>query len=297
MSNCTLSLVIILYCSKQLITTFFRYNPAPSVLHHPQTTLRDPMYWYMIENLLKYFTEYSNTLEPYDFSRYQSQEFDIIDFSFTKMNSYFESYEFSINNIFQRDNIDYKISPLIYTVRQKRLKHMPFKFAFTVDSRVNKTVLVKLFIGPQCKLSSCFDEYSKFYELDSFTQKLQEDLNIIKYSNEFSTKYSFDDHYNMEQRLLQENRFDTFKFPASLIIPKGLSQGLNLTLFVLLTPIQEKDDPNLLIYLSEPFGFPFHRKALINENINFNNYKFFNITIFHKESLNEENGYFSPYLI
>ena len=275
---------------------YCRYNPAPSVLHHPQTTLRDPMYWYMIENLLKYFTEYSNTLQPYDFSKYQTQEFDITDFSFTKITTYFEFYEFNINNIFHRDNYDYKMPPLVFTARQKRLKHMPFKFAFTVDSHVNKTALVKLFIGPQCELFNCFNDFSKFYEFDSFTQNLKEDLNIIKYSNEFSTKYSFDDYYNMEQRPLLENKYDTFKFPENLIIPKGLDQGLNLTLFVLLTPIDDTDDPNLSIYLSEPFGFPFHRQALVNNNSIFNNYKFFNITIFHKESLNEQNGYFSPHL-
>ncbi|CAH0720332.1 unnamed protein product, partial [Brenthis ino] len=273
-----------------------RYNPAPSVLHHPQTTLRDPMYWYMIQNLLKYFTDYSSSLQPFDFSKYQTEEFNILDNSFTKITTYFEFYEFNIEKLFQKDTNDHKMTPLSFSVRQKRLKHLPFTLSFTVHSQVNKTVVVKLFLGPHCEVSNCWNEFSNFFELDSFTQKLEEELNVIKWAPELSTRYSFDDHYNLEHLSLREKKYDMFKFPENMIIPKGLEQGLNLTLFVLITPISDTDDPSLSVYSSEPFGFPFHRQAFVNNSTNFNNYKFWNITIFHKENSNERNGYFSPHL-
>lgn len=250
----------------------------------------------MIQNLLKYFTDYSNSLQPFDFSKYQTKQFYIIDNSFTKITTYFEFYEFNIDKLFQKDNNDHKMTPLSFSVRQKRLKHLPFTLSFTVHSQVNKTVVVKLFLGPHCEVTNCWNEFPKFFELDSFTQKLEEELNVIKWAPELSTRYSFDDYYNLEHRSLHENKYDMFKYPENMIIPKGLEQGLNLTLFVLITPIDDADDPSLSVYSSEPFGFPFHRRAFVNNSTNFNNYKFYNITIFHKESSNERNGYFSLHL-
>ncbi|CAH2239993.1 arylphorin subunit alpha-like [Pararge aegeria] len=262
-----------------------RYNPAPSVLHHPQTALRDPMYWYLVQGLLKYFTEYSSTLEPYDFSKYQSEDIDIIHHSISKITTYYDYYQISLNNVFK--NNDPEITDVIYTARQKRIKHLPFSFAFTVSSKVNKTALVKLFIGPRCQSVNCWDKYSQFYELDTFTQELGEGLNLVKWSSESSAKYSIDDYFNIESTTSRNNRFDMLRFPENLIIPKGLNEGLQLTLFILIVPENA--------YYKAPLGFPFHREVLINST-DCNNYKFYNISIFHKENTREMEGYYSPHL-
>ncbi|XP_047535737.1 arylphorin subunit alpha-like isoform X1 [Vanessa atalanta] len=270
-----------------------RYNPAPSVLHHPQTSLRDPIYWYMIQSLLKYFDDFSNTLDPYDFSKYQNDEFSIIDNSFTKITTYYEFYQFNLEKIFSNDNNDLRSSPLTFTARQKRLKHTPFSLSFTIDSKYNKTSLVKLFLGPACNEITCFDEFSKFFELDSFIYEVNEGLNILKWSPETTLKYAFDDYFNIELKSSRKNKFCLFKFPENMIIPKGLEQGLNFTLFILITPV---DDDSDLDTLSVPLGFPFHRQTSISNFADFNNYKFYNVTIYHKENSKHANGYFSSHL-
>ncbi|XP_034834338.1 arylphorin subunit alpha-like [Maniola hyperantus] len=267
-----------------------RYNPAPSVLHHPQTALRDPIYWYMIQNLLKYFTEYSSTLEPYDLSRYRSEDIDIIDNSFSRITTYYDYFYISLNNIFA--NYDFKTSESIYTARQKRIKHLPFSLAFTVNSKVNKTSLVKLFIGPRCQGVNCWDKFSQFYELDTFTQKLEEGLNLLKWSSELSEKYSVDDYFNVELKTARRNKFDMLRFPENLIIPKGLNEGLHLTLFILILPMNDEFETD---YFKEPIGFPFHRKVAVN-GTDFSNYKFYNITVYHKENTREMEEYYSPHL-
>ncbi|XP_023936945.1 arylphorin subunit alpha-like [Bicyclus anynana] len=261
------------------------YNPAPSVLHHPQTTLRDPFYWTMIEMLLKYYKQYSHILPPYDFSRYQSEDIAIIGYSIPRITTYFDYYQISMNNVFR--NYDQINTDVIYTARQKRIKHLPFNFSFSVDSKVNKTVLVKLFLGPSCEYVRCWDLYSEFYELDAFTQELEEGLNIVKWSSETSSKYSIDDYFNVELKTSRNNRFNMFKFPENMIIPQGLNNGLNATLFLLVVPESAT--------YKAPLGFPFHRQALINYTET-NNYKFYTISIYHKENTREMEGYYSPHL-
>ncbi|CAH2092842.1 unnamed protein product [Euphydryas editha] len=270
-----------------------RYNPAPSVLHHPQTALHDPIYWNMIQSFLKYFDEFSKTLEPYNFSKYQSGEFNIIDSTFTKITTYYEFYQFNIGKIFNSDNYDLRSSSLTYAARQKRLKHTPFSFSFKIEAKSNKTSLIKLYLGPQCNDVNCFDKFSRFFELDSFTYELDEGLNIVRWSPESTTKFSFDDLFNLELKSVRKSKYCFYKFSENMIIPKALEQGLNLTLFILVTPIDENSDFH---NLSNPLGFPFHRKSSINNFTDFNNYKFYNITIYHKENSKHANGYFSSHL-
>lgn len=271
---------------------FYRYNPAPSVLHHPETTLRDPIYWYLIENLLKYFKEYEATLNPFDFSDYQSNDFEIVDHSFSKLTTYFDSYEVNLNKIFGDFN-DIDPTSFIFTARQKRLNHLPFNLEFTVNSNINSTSSVKLFLGPQCNKINCWQEYLRFYELDSFIFDFEEGINHINWTPETSNRYSNDDFYNSNSLSSKKNKFDMYKFPENLLLPKGLEQGLNLTLFILINPIKNVPDAEYV----EPLGFPFHRTAIISAEADiFKNYKFYNITIFHKEGRKDSFGQFSNHL-
>lgn len=240
----------------------------------------------MMQTVFKYFTDYSSTLEPYDFSRFKSEDIEIVSGRFSRITTYYDYYHIGLNNIFDYDSDDLNI---IYSARQKRIKHLPFSLTFTVNSKVNKTSLVKLFLGPRCQGVSCWKLFIQFYELDSFTENLEKGVNIVEWSSDLTSKYSIDDYYNVVLKTSRLNRFDMFKFPDNLMIPKGLNEGLDLTLFILIVP--ENTETNNY----EPFGYPFHREVLLNST-DCNNYKFFNISVYHKVNHRETEGYFSSHL-
>ncbi|XP_030040374.2 arylphorin subunit alpha-like [Manduca sexta] len=289
------------------------YNPAPSILHHPETTLRDPIYWQMIQYVLGYFTELKDTMEPFDLSEYETEDFTIIGNNFTKIVTYFDYYQFSINKVTTDQNNYYLSKKWPIFARQRRLKHLPFSLNITVQSSMEQNVIVRLFLGPKCDYD-CWSEYSKFYELDSFHYSLQGGINDIIWSPEKSSKYSFFtdenlyDYYNphSKQSSQKKPKYNMYKFPGNLLIPKGIENGLDLKLFVMLT---HADDISLMDHApdvnyykqvsyevdSKPLGFPFHRRAT-GYNNNANNYKFYDVTIYHKRHYIDESGSFSPHL-
>ncbi|XP_045522773.1 basic juvenile hormone-suppressible protein 2-like [Pieris brassicae] len=274
-----------------------RYNPAPTVLHNPQTTLRDPLYWQMIQSLLKYFTEYATTLQPFDFSQYESDNFNIIESSSSKITTYFDYYQISLTKFLYSDDYLTKKPPKLFTARQKRLRHLPFTINITVESKVNENGIVKIFLGPECDPKYCWQEHSKFFEMDSFLYIFEKGLNIISWNPEMSGKFSYDDYYNMEQSFSKKNKFDLFKFPENLLIPKGLEEGLNMTVFSMIVPIKDMaSNTSDIEYDTLPLGFPFHRQAKINNESFAKNYVFNKVFIYHKKSTNDVNGYFSAHL-
>ncbi|KAF9416843.1 hypothetical protein HW555_005973 [Spodoptera exigua] len=284
------------------------YNPAPSLLHHPETTLRDPVYWYMMQYVLNYFTEFKESIEPADIQKDAIKQCEIIDADIPKITTYFNYYQFDISNaVFKLDSLQDRM-PLTITARQKRLKHSKFEFNFTVDCKGVKDSIVRLFLGPPCT-DSCWEEYANFFELDKFAFALAEEgLSTITWSPEISTRFSNDEYYNLEGSSTQserQNNFNLFKFPENLIIPRGTPNGLNLTLFIMITPADEYLDE---IYSgnkffgeimndldNKPIGYPFDRPA-VGYYDDAPNYKFYNITIYHKKNHIPKNSYFSPHL-
>lgn len=279
------------------------YNPAPSLLHYAETALRDPIYWYMIQYVLNYFTEYKETMTPFDISQYETDNFTITDASIPKIITYFDYYQININKaISQSEKL-----PVTFTARQKRLKHSQFTLSFTVDSKIAENVIIRMYIGPPC--DNCWEDYSKFYELDTLDFYLQRGINTIKWTPDTSKRLSSDEHYNLEGSTFQKNttnKFNMFKFPENLLMPRGLESGMNLTLFVIITPSENKFDSNLTppnhfygeLYNeldSKPLGFPFHRPSNGCKDSS-NNFKFYNIVVHHKQNNIASNGYFSPHL-
>ncbi|CAG4955891.1 unnamed protein product [Parnassius apollo] len=283
------------------------YNPAPSVLHHPETSLRDPVYWYLIKIFLNYFNEFEKNLEPFDISKYEDNEIKIVKTDIPKITTYFSYFQFILNKGL---GINLTKLPYAITARLKRLNHVAFAINFIIESKSEKPVIVRLFLGPECHIENCWISFSNFFELDSFHYKLHNGINNITWSpSERLSKFSFENFYNMEEQFNQVNRYNLFNFPVSMIIPRGTEEGLNLTLFVIITPMEDllqRDMPvdysnNYQKYLSEvsdkkPLGFPFHREATKFKPFA-NNYRFYNISVFHKKRIEVgENGYFSKHL-
>ncbi|XP_038222259.1 arylphorin subunit alpha-like [Zerene cesonia] len=272
-----------------------RYNPSPSVLHNPQTTLRDPLYWQMIQALLKYFKEFSSTLSPFDFSKYETDNINIIDTSFDKITTYFDYYQMSLMKLFYNDD-NSKNSKIMYSARQKRLKHTPFTFNFTIESKINDNAIIKLFLGPECDRNECWEQHSKFYELDSFVFKLKKGLNVVSWNPEASERFSFDDYYNKNLVYAKKNKFNLFMFPESLILPKGLEEGLNMTLFTIVIPSYDSYNSSESNLNPLPLGFPFHRQAIIDEKSKGSNYVFNKISIYHQKIASNYLGFYSTNL-
>ncbi|XP_072944979.1 arylphorin subunit alpha-like isoform X2 [Epargyreus clarus] len=283
------------------------YNPAPSLLHHPETSLRDPIYWYLIQFLLNYFTEYSTSLKPFDLSPHLTTEFKIIESDFTKITTYFDYYQVNINKAIEDEQFNYKGTPLTFTARQKRLKHLPFTLNFTVESKTTRNSIVRLFLGPPCSEANCWNQSHRFFELDSFMYGLVEGINIISWSPETSPRFSFDDYFNLELKTTKKNKFNLFKFPENMLIPRGSENGMHLTLFIMITPADNISQTDFIVDRimyrhfsnevdTKPLGFPFHRKVNFPEGADYNNCNFFNITIFHKKGTVDNSGFFSPHL-
>lgn len=291
------------------ILLYFRYNPAPSVLHHAQTMLREPVYWKMIEKAVGYVTNFKRTLEPFDLSIYETEEYKIIPTEPLNITTYFEQYQYEINEALNCASKEEKYKNITYAARQRRLQHEPFSFKFTIESKIAKDVVIRLFIGPNCNISNCFNNSFEYFELDNQRMKLREGTNNVVWSPNKSSHLSNDDAYNLETKnvsgdTVSKQTYSSYKFPGRLIIPKGTEDGINLKLFVIVTNIdpdfkQTKDERSLYKELGcendeKPLGFPFHGPSF-NFNENANNYKFSDVHVFHKH-IQEKVGYFSPNL-
>lgn len=297
----------------------FRYNPAPSVLHHPQTTLRDPAYWKMIERVLKYIWDYRNTLEPIKLTDYETDEYKIVKLHLSNITTGYKYYSFNINEALNEDTRGYLWkSKYIYAAKQRRLKHEPFSINITMESKVAKNVIVRLFMGPYCNdIEECLNNYSKFFEIDVYEVKIHVGKNVFEWSAKKSNRLSDEEAYNLENKDIlnfttKQQEYNIFKFPETLLIPKGTEKGMKFKLFVMVTDSNRDYDSNnrnskvTSIYKqyhkniynnidNMPLGFPFHRKASAYTETA-NNYRFTDINIYHKKNSKEKNIFFDENL-
>lgn len=245
------------------------------------------------------FHRLQKSLPPLNLTSFETDDFAIVKADIQNLSTHYSYYEFDIGKALKSETK----SPLTFTARQRRLNHAPFAFNFEVESKVNKDVIVRLFIGPQCDVD-CWDQYSKFFELDNFIYRLRSGINSINWSPSTSSRLAGDYSFNVKKEIQTDNKYSMFKFPESLILPKGTEEGLNMTLFVMVMPDDEltflENDPENHFYQTipidfdnKPFGFPFHRPA-VGFNPNSRNYKLFDITIYHKHTLKDGSGNFSP---
>ncbi|KAI5630688.1 hemocyanin, copper containing domain-containing protein [Phthorimaea operculella] len=212
------------------------YNPAPSLLHQPETSLRDPAYWYMIEYILCYFKLFEKSLEPQDLTQYETDSIVIIDANFTKLTTFFDYYQFVIDKVTAGSVNDFPY--VSFTARQRRLQHLPITFDFSVVSKQQQNVTVRLFLGPPCLFENCWNERNQFYQLDVWSTTLDTGKSVIRWTPRMSNAVSSDAVFNKEERSTSTDidNYNMFKFPENLLLPKGLEKGLNMTLFVMISP-------------------------------------------------------------
>ncbi|XP_060804957.1 arylphorin subunit alpha [Amyelois transitella] len=283
-------------------------TPSPSIMHQYQTALRDRVYWVLLERALNYSLDFLKDMGPFDLSAYETDSFRIIDSQIDDFVSFFDYYQFNINKALIGSEKVYVFAPNphMITARQMRLKHVPFKVSFNVESDMEQDVVVRLFLGPQCYNSTCWDNYHKFFEMDAFKCGLKQGFTNITWSPDNSSRFSFDDFFNLEAPVKSAYKYNMYKFPANLLIPRGLEDGLHLTMFVMITPVNtfEMKTPEANLYKNitmsleiddKPLGFPFHRLAT-NYKDNASNYGFYNVSVYHHKRTVNGFGQFSMHL-
>ncbi|KAJ0174680.1 hypothetical protein K1T71_009788 [Dendrolimus kikuchii] len=261
----------------------------PSVLHYPQTTLRDPGAFMMFFMGLDYIFDYLETLEPYDLKHLNTEEYKITNFSHTRIETFFENYIFDINTGLAENPVFLRLIPdLKGAVKQRRLNVNAFTFNLKVHSRVDKNVTVRYFLGPDSSnIVECCGNYYRFFQLEQRREHLVPGENLLKWDSRYCFSCSNDEYFNLKKTNNKKNEYSMFDFPRRLLMPRGHKKGIVYALFVIVTEDDTYDVPKnnyneqvFKVQNSRPLGFPFH-KPLKNCIEQGNNFGFFDIIIYH----------------
>ncbi|ALC41767.1 Lsp2 [Drosophila busckii] len=211
-------------------------------------------------------------------------------------------------------NSFYNGSSFVIKARQHRLNHKPFEFVLDVTSDKAQTAIVKVFIGPK------FDEYGNviplehnfqnFFELEHYKVQLEAGVNHIKRG---SSEFSFwvndrTTYFELYQKLMDATNSD-FKFkldqseahcgvPNRMMLPMGKKGGQVYQFFYMVYPFHQPTtaehtgyDPVISCGVGHgsrfvdalPFGFPFNRPVMHDYYFDVENFKFFDVKIFHRD--------------
>uniref|UniRef100_A0A1I8Q8C7 Larval serum protein 2 n=1 Tax=Stomoxys calcitrans TaxID=35570 RepID=A0A1I8Q8C7_STOCA len=218
-----------------------------------------------------------------------------------------ELYKFGRNSVYHGESF-------VIKARQLRLNHHPFEFTLDVTSDKAQKAIVKIFIGPK------YDEnghdlyleknYKNFFELDHYIVDLVAGVNHLKRScEEFGMWVEDRTTYFELYRKVMDATVSDYKFqlnqeqahcgvPRRMMLPAGKKGGMPFQFFFMVFPYHAPEveqystfDPVLSCgvgsgsrYIdSLPFGFPFNRPIKHGYHFEVDNFKFYDIKIYHKE--------------
>ncbi len=234
-----------------------QHKVIPSTLEHFETAMRDPVFYQLYKNLIKYYFHWQKHLPHYTWDELNFKGVKIESVEIEKLVTYFDKFDSDITNVVDVEMFDEKpLTPLqkfgriahydghdfVIKTRQPRLNHLPFSFKLHVGSEKPQKAVVKVFIGPK------YDEYGhiftfeenreNFYELDYFLVDLVAGKNdIVRKSEDFSwfvkdrTTY-FELYKQIMLAVKGEVKFPLDMteahcgFPMRLMLPKGKRGGM-----------------------------------------------------------------------
>ncbi|XP_050665718.1 basic juvenile hormone-suppressible protein 2-like [Leptidea sinapis] len=290
------------------------YFVVPSVLDSYQTALRDPVFYQLQKRLSYLFILFKLRLPSYTREELYFPGVKIDNVVVDKLVTYFDDYLMDMTNAVILNNDEFKKSKsdMTFLVRKRRLNHQPFKVSFDIMSDKTVDCIVRVFLGPkEDHLGRLIDlnlNRVNFVELDTFYYKLNNGRNTI-------IRNSQDMHNFVRDRMMTRDLWtklttvsdvkDLYKdlvnyhtgFPTRLLLPKGRVGGMNMLLYVIVTPLRVVDNVDVSIFDVNrrdrfvelrstlvdkmPLGFPFDRT--IDEAKFFTpNMKFVDVTVFHK---------------
>jgi len=244
----------------------FKYNQVPSVLEHFGTAARDPLFYRIQKTLNVMYKKYKDLLEPYtqeqlSFPGVQIQGVKVVGESRSStpntLTTHFEDHEFDLSNVQNDEQTEIK-------GRVSRLRHEPFQYTITVQSKVNKPAFVRIFMAPKYDyLGNKYDINEKRWhaiEMDKFVTDLKVGQNLIRRASSESSlvKKEVETYREMMQKVEQEiqnggqqeytNKVHSHcGWPLHLLLPKGTQQGEKYTLYVMLSDYEQDRVPNTQI--------------------------------------------------
>lgn len=251
----------------------------PSVLYHPETTLRDPAYWMFMKRVFVFYYKYMEHLKPYTHKELGFDGVRIESVTTDKLITYFNYFDSDISNAvdverYIPDHISdlrrfgrvshYAGEDFIIKARQLRLNHVPFNVNISVASTLATPSVVRIYLGPK------YDEYGhlielnenrfNFYLLDMFKYDLIAGTNLIyRDSREFymhvqdrTTYYELYKGVMLATKDQYQYKLDNYQahsgFPNRLILPMGKKGGQVYRLYVHVSPYYPPHTPQYSTY-------------------------------------------------
>ncbi|XP_048513195.1 hexamerin-like isoform X1 [Athalia rosae] len=285
-------------------TPLNKHQTLPSAIQHFSTSLRDPIFYRLIDRIVGYFERYKSNMEPYTReqlgagSGLKIGSLDIGDLeTFIDHSDLVVDNAVAIGNFADGESIGIK-------ARQHRLNHKPFTYTVNIIAEKPTPAMIRVFLGPKYEPISnreldIADNYADFYEIDNWKVELKSGENEIKRADHEALFVLPDDegadtfYWKVKESAETKIPFMYSKrmygFPKRLLIPKGKKDGLPLRIFVHVAPCNddhtsETDSPvwGKGITDGRPLGFPLDRPSTI-ENLTLPNIHWRDVVIFHKD--------------
>ncbi|KZC07220.1 Hexamerin [Dufourea novaeangliae] len=279
-----------------------KYEVVPSVLDYLSTSLRDPVFYGIYQNILTYFHRYKENLPKYTREKLLFTGVEIQSVSVDKMMTYFDTFETMLNNGLSIRN-QKEAEGMLIMARQHRLNHKPFTYNIVLNSKITTQATVRIFMGPKFDVHGNVLElennYMNFLELDQFMVNLKVGTNNIERSSHQSIYVVPDEipshvfYKNVVNSIDGSSTFSyrthPYGFPDRLILPKGKSEGMPFKLFVAVTPVDSsklitEESPifGQLTMDGHPMGYPLDRPI---DPLHFHvpNMMLTDVLVYHKE--------------
>nr|AUO15580.1 hexamerin-like protein 1 [Gryllotalpa sp. XZ-2017] len=286
------------------------HGVAPSVLEHFETAMRDPVYYRIVERILKLFHQYKALLHSYTRDELIFPGVKIENVETDKLVTFVDEYVFDLNS-FLAVASDEEAHKLDIRVRQPRLNHKPFSVRVTVDSDKNTRVGVRFFLAPKYDYLghelSLEERRQHAVEIDRFLYDLKSGKNTIERSSRDSNAVvpdqtitrvllkKVEDGLQGREPFYVDSSHRHCGFPERLLLPKGSRQGTPFTLFVAISPFSGESMETHRAYVScgagfgyqkvddKPLGFPLDRVIKNHEDFFVPNFYAEEVIVFHKK--------------
>lgn len=281
------------------------------------TCLRDPVFWRVLKRINDNFVMFKKLLPVYTRDEFDFPGVKVEQITTEKLVTFMDEYDVDITNGIYLDDVELKKqrSDMTYIARMRRLNNHPFKVTVDVVSDKAVDAVVRVFLGPKfdCmgRLISINDKRMDMVEIDTFLYKLETGKNtIVRSSLEMHnvigdrpwTRRMWDKHLDTmgitTQRMVDNWWYKArVGYPRRLLLPLGLTGGLPLQMFVIVTPVRTglilpTVDMTIMkerrvCYWTTcmdtmPLGFPFDRDIHLSHFFT-HNMKFTDVMVYRKD--------------
>lgn len=281
------------------------------------TCLRDPVYWRILKRITDYFILFKKLLPTYTREEFDFPGVKVESLSTDKLVTFIDEFDMDITNAMYLDETELKKmrSDKLYVARLRRVNNYPFKITTEVVSDKTVDAVVRVFIGPKfdCmgRLMGVNDKRLDMLEIDNFIYKLETGKNtIVRDVKDMHTVFrdrpwtrtiwdkALDTSMTRNDKITEEWWHKSrIGFSSRLLLPLGRKGGLDMQLFVIVTPVRTglvlptidmtvMQERRVCYYTvcvdTMPLGFPFDREIDLTRFFT-PNMKFLDIKIFRKD--------------